>query len=79
MVQVAGRPGDIGKYANIVVPDERDIHRLRPFLRFWSQMRPTPLNRRSASRGSRRLNHSLALDTTDPYKRDDNFSLFQKP
>lgn len=40
MVQIAGSAGDVGKIANFVVPPEREIKRLRPFIRYMERLRP---------------------------------------
>jgi len=44
MVQISGRAGDIGKFDNVVVPAEREIRRLRPALRYFAKLKPTPFN-----------------------------------
>ncbi len=40
MVQIAGRAGDIGKFENVVVPDERVICHLRPVIRYLEKLQP---------------------------------------
>ncbi len=42
MVQIAGRAGDVGKIANVVVPDEREIRRLRPVIRYFEKLKTKP-------------------------------------
>lgn len=41
VVQIAGSAGDIGKIDNIVVPDEREIRRLRPVIRYFEKLAAT--------------------------------------
>lgn len=39
-VQISGRAGDVGRIANIVVPDQREIQRLTPVIRFFQKKLP---------------------------------------
>lgn len=38
VVQVSGHAGDIGKIENVVVPDEREIRRLRPVICYFEKL-----------------------------------------
>ena len=49
MVQIAGNAGDVGRVANVVVPEERVIQRLKPFLRYFEKLPPRPFNYGSGS------------------------------
>jgi hypothetical protein len=40
MVQIAGSAGDIGRLANLVVPDERVIRHLRPVISYIEKLPP---------------------------------------
>jgi hypothetical protein len=40
VVQVSGNSGDLGRIANIVVPDEQAIQRLKPVVRYLQKMQP---------------------------------------
>jgi hypothetical protein len=40
MVQISGRAGDIGKFENVVVPDQQVIQRLTPVLRYFQKKLP---------------------------------------
>lgn len=42
MVQIAGTPGEIGRFENIVVPDKNEIRRLRPAVRFLGKLKSDP-------------------------------------
>jgi hypothetical protein len=43
VVQIAGRAGDVGKIDNVVVPDKREIRRLRPVIRYFEKLPPAHL------------------------------------
>lgn len=78
MVQISGSAGDIGKYENVVVPDEQAIRHLRPVIRYMEKLKPKPLNYGTSS-GYRKYPEPPPL-RGEPiqFNRTDDLPLFEK-
>ena len=79
LIQIAGRPGEIGRFDNVVVPDEREIRRLRPAMIFLGKLKSVPFNYGTARRFGRRFKPTTPTTTPDPFNHLDNLPRFQKP
>ena len=78
MVQIAGRPGEVGKLDNVIVPDEREIRRLRPAVTFMSRLKAAPFNYGTLSSYRRHVEPATAATVPTAFNRLDNLPLFQK-
>jgi len=79
MVQIAGRAGDIGKIANFVVPDGREIQHLRPFISYLERLKSDPFNYGTSS-GYRKYPEPPPLSGKPvEFDRTDDLPLFEKP
>ncbi len=76
LIQIAGRPGEIGRYDNVVLPDERDIHRLRPAILFVAKLKPTSFNESSTIQSSQPPQPTTRTRATDPFNQLDTLPLF---
>jgi len=78
MVQIAGHAGDIGKIANLVVPDERVIHRLRPVISYLQNLPPRHFEYGSRSGYSKHPQQSPNPLKRIQFNRTDDLPLFEK-
>lgn len=78
MVQIAGHPGEVGRFINIVVPDEREIRRLRPVLAYLEKLKATPFDYGTASRQRLRSRPVTLSTSSSDFNRIDNLPLFKK-
>lgn len=83
IVQIAGRAGDVGRFKNIVVPDEREIKRLKPFIHYLAneKLKPSePFNYGIGSGYNKRLLQDRPADRPEKYKKPSltDLPLFEK-
>lgn len=76
LIQIAGRPGEIGRYDNVVLPDERDIHRLRPALSFLAKLKPTSFNYGTTSKDDEPSQPAIRKLPSNRFNRLDALPLF---
>jgi hypothetical protein len=50
VVQISGRAGDVGRIANVVVPNERVVQKLLPVIRYIEKLPPKQFEYGSLSR-----------------------------
>ena len=78
LIQVAGQPGELGRFDNVVVPDAREIRRLRPAVTFIGKLKPERFNYGAASKFARRSTPATPTITSNSFNHLDNLPLFQK-
>lgn len=77
-VQIAGRAGDVGKIANIVVPDERVISHLKPVVRYLEKLQPRQFNYGANSGYAKYPHHPHKPVKAVQFNRMDSLPLFEK-
>ena len=78
MVQIAGRPGEIGRFENMIVPDAHEIRRLRPAVTFLEKLKPAPFRVATRNSYDRHTRSVAPTDRPTPFSQRDNLPLFQE-
>ena len=79
MVQISGRAGEIGKFENIVVPDENEIQHLRPFISYLERLKSDPFNYGTSSSYRKYPEPPPLSGKPVEFDRTDDLPLFEKP
>ena len=77
LVQIAGRAGDVGRIANVVVPDEHTIQRLKPAIRYFGKLSLGRFEYGAGSAGEKSSHHQDVVKPVQ-FNRTDDLLLFEK-